>query len=456
MNNSDIQRKKLLEGNIPKTVTVMAIPSVIMQIITLIYNTVDTYFISQINKSAAAAVGTVFAIQAVIQAVGFGFGMGVSSLCSRKLGEAKDEEASTYAMSGITGAVLVAAFIGAVGLLFLDPLLKLIGCTDTMLDYGRDYAVVILSFAPMSCAGFVINNVFKAEGHIKYCMYGIVSGAVLNVILDPIFIFALGWDTMGAALATSLSQFLTLSIFGYMFTKGKTVIKLRFRNISKNISVYLQVITTGIPTVFRQGLASFATALLCKQASVHGDATVAAVTIANKCYMLIRNVVLGIGQGTQPVAGYNYGAGLYVRAKQAFGFAIKIGTAVCLFACVIMYGFATEIMWWFCKDAEVLIYGVPALRYAAMVVPVMAFSTFVNQEYQSFGFKKSATILASCRQGICFIPLILILPVFMGATGVEMAQPMADLLTFFISVPFYVSMVRLLNRKEKEKTVVRH
>jgi len=377
--------------------------------------------------------------------------MGVSSICSRKLGEARDDEANRYAVSGIFGAVAVAAVIGASGLIFLNPVLKVIGCTDTMLSYGRDYAIVILAFSPIACAGHVVNNVFKAEGHIKFIMYGNVLGAVVNVILDPVFIFVFGWGTPGATLATCVSQLLSLLVFASVFVKKKTVIVLKFRNISRDINTYMQIITTGIPTVFRQGLASLATALLCKQASEFGDATVAAVTIANKCYMLVRNVVLGIGQGTQPVAGYNYGAGLYVRAKRAFNFAIEAGTVFCLVSAVLMYSFAPEIMWWFCKDYEVLEYGVPALRYASLVVPVMAFSTFVNQEYQSFGFKRQATVLASCRQGICFIPIILILPEIIGAKGVEMAQPLSDLLTFIISIPFYVYMAGLLNRKEKEK-----
>lgn len=423
----------------------MAIPSIIMQVINLLYNTADTYFISQIDKSAAAAVGTVFAIQAIIQAIGFGFGMGVSSLCSRKLGEAEDEDANCYANSGIFGAVVCAAVLATLGLTFLSPILRLIGCTNTMLPHGKSYAFVILLFAPLTCATFVVGNIFKAEGHMNFATYGNVAGAILNVILDPIFIFSLKMGTFGAALATALSQVLTLLIFAYQFMKKKTVIKLGFRMISRRIETYRQIVTTGIPTVFRQGLASLAMALLCKKAANYGDAAVAAVTISNKCYMLVRNVVLGIGQGAQPVAGYNYGAGLFKRTKEAYNFAIKVGSIICISAGILMYAFSSQIMWWFVKDMEVLTYGVPALHYASLVMPVMAVSTYVNQEYQCLGFKKAATFLASCRQGIFFVPVILILPTFIGVTGVEMAQPLADLLTFFISIPFYVSMSRKLS-----------
>lgn len=451
MDNSERQRKLILEGNIPRVVMKMAIPSIIIQIISLVYNTVDTYFISQINKSAAAAVGTVFAIQAIIQAVGFGFGMGVSSICSRKLGEAADDEASKYASSGVLGAIVVATVIGATGLVFLNPLLRMIGCTDTMLQYGRDYAIVILLFAPLNCMAYVIGNIFKAEGHMKLSMYGNVAGAVVNCFLDPLFIFTFGLGALGAAIATTISQIITLFIYLIQIFRKKTVMKPSVKRISKSFSVYLHIITTGLPTIFRQGLASLATAFLCKQGSVYGDAAVAAVTIANKCYMLVRNIVLGIGQGTQPVAGYNYGAGLYKRTKQAFNFAIKVGTVICVVSAVLLYAFAPEIMWWFCKDEEVLVYGVPALHYASMVLPVMAVSTFVNQQYQGLGFKTQATFLASCRQGICFLPIILILPHFIGVRGVEMAQPLADFMTFVISVPFYFMMMKLLGKKEKER-----
>lgn len=424
----------------------MAIPSVVMQVITLIYNTVDTYFISQIDKSAAAAVGTVFAIQAIIQAIGFGFGMGVSSLCSRKLGEAADEEANKISTSGIFGAAVTAAVTGVLGLIFINPILRLIGCTDTMLSYGRGYAMVILIFAPMVCAKYVVNNAMKSEGHIKFSMYANVSGAVINVILDPIFIFVLGWGTMGAALATSISEFISLLVLASQFVLKKTVIKIKLKYISRDLRLYGQIVTTGIPTVFRQGLASLAMALLCKQAAVYGDAAVAAVTISNKCYMLVRNIVLGIGQGTQPVAGYNFGAGQYKRTRQAYGFAMIVGTGFCIVSAALLYIFAADIMWWFCKDLEVLEYGEDAMIFASMVVPLMAVSTFVNQEYQCLGFKKEATFLASCRQGICFIPIILLLPRFIGVTGVEMAQPLSDLLTFVISVPFYLRMYKILNK----------
>lgn len=444
MNNSQEQRKNLLEGNIPKLVMKMAIPSMVIQIITLVYNTVDTYFISQINKSAAAAIGTVFSIQAIIQAVGFGIGMGVSSLCSRRLGEAKDDEANCFATSGVFLAICVSAIIGIGGLIFLTPLLKFIGCTPTMLAYGKSYISLILIFAPLACTNFVLGNIFKSEGHLKYGMYGNVAGSLLNGALDPLFIFTFGWGTFGAALATILGYTLTLFIYWSHFYRKKMVIRLSPKFISKKWETYQQIITTGLPTIFRQGLGSLATALLCKSAAVYGDAAVAAVTISNKCYMLVRNVVLGIGQGAQPVAGYNYGAKLYKRAKASYDFTMKVGTGICLVSATLLYLFAKNIMWWFCKDMDVLEFGVPALHYASMVIPVMAVSTYVNQEYQCLGFKKQATFLASCRQGICFIPIILILPHFIGVTGIEMAQPLADFFTFIISIPFYFLMAKKL------------
>lgn len=449
MDNSEIQRKLFLEGSIPKAVIKMAIPSVVIQLITLVYNTADTYFISQIDKSAAAAVGAVFAIQAVIQAVGFGIGMGVSSISSRKLGEKADREAFSFASSGLFLVFIMAVIIAVFGNIFLVPLLKLVGCTETMVQFGEPYASVVLSTAPVACTIFVFGNILKAEGNLKFSMYGNVAGALINCVLDPLFIFTFKLGTFGAALATALSQLITLAIYSVLFLKKKTVTRIGFRYISSKIGTYKEIIATGMPTFFRQGLSSFATAFLCRSAMAYGDGAVAAITISNKCYMLVRSIILGIGQGTQPVAGYNYGAGLYKRTRSAYSFTLKVGTVLCLISGAMMYLFASKIMWWFCKDNEVLQYGLPSIRFCSMVIPVMALSTYVNQAYQCLGFKKRATVLASCRQGICFFPMVIILPKIMGITGIELVQPMADLMTFLISIPFYISLYKKLSVDQK-------
>lgn len=441
--DSEAQYRRMMETPIPRLVTSMAIPTVIGMLITVIYNTADTFFVSQINKSASAAVGAVYAIMAIIQAIGYGLGVGAGSLISRKLGQKNNEAADTYASSAFFAAVVVGAIIMVVGLLVQKPFLRLLGCTETMMPYAMPYAKYILLAAPLNCATFVLNNSLRSEGFSRMAMVGISAGGVLNVILDPILIFGLDMGTGGAALATMLSQIVSFSILASFFLTGRSIVRIRLKSVSRRFSDYQMIVTTGMPTICRQGLGSVAAAALNIQAIGYGgDAAGAAITIANKVYILVRNICIGIGQGFQPVAGYNYGAGNRRRTWQAFTFATKVGSVLCVIAAVIAAVFAEEIMWWFCSDADVARIGTETLYLASAVMPFLAFSTYVNQLYQCLGFKGKATFLASCRQGIFFLPAVALLPLAVGCLGVQAAQPFADLCTFLISIPFIIYFYR--------------
>lgn len=435
---SEIQHKRMTESSIPKLITKLSIPTVISMLITVIYNTADTYFVSQINKSASAGVSACYSIMAIIQAIGFGFGMGAGNLISLALGEKNNDKAHKFASSAFFAAVLTGAFIGFVPQPFLKNILQFLGCSDTMLPYSLPYARYILLIAPIYCATFVLNNTLRSEGEANLAMWGFLIGGILNIILDPIFIFKMELGTKGAAIATALSETITFLILLYFFIFNKTIVKIKFNHISKKNKDYLLIITTGLPTIFRQGLGSIASALMNKCSVPYGDAAVAAVALANKVYALVRNLVIGIGQGFQPVAGYNYGAGKKKRTIEAFRFATIVGTIICILSAVIIAVFAEPIMAWFCDDAEVIKIGKPSLIYACIVMPFMAFSTYVNQLFQCLGFKAPATFLASCRQGIFFIPGILILKLIFELNGVMAAQPFSDLCTFLISIPFFI------------------
>jgi len=437
--SSKNQYKRMMETPIPKLVTSMAIPSIIGMLVTVVYNTADTYFVSQINKSASAAVGAVYAVMAIIQALGYGLGMGSGSLISRKLGAKEDEAASTYASSAFFAAIFAGTTITVIGLLTLEPFLRLLGCTDTMMPHAIPYAKYILWGAPVSCATFVLNNTLRSAGFSRMAMVGISTGGILNIILDPIFIFTLGMGAGGAAFATMLSQCVSFLILSSMFLSGKSMVSISPRYLSKKFGDYKAIITTGLPTICRQGLGSVAAAVLNIQAIAYGgDATGAAITISGKVYILVRNVCMGYGQGFQPVAGYNYGAGNRRRAWASFVFATKAGSIVCVAFAVVTALFAEPIMWWFCADAEVVAIGVEVIYFSSAVMPFLAFSTYVNQLYQCLGFKAQATFLASCRQGIFFLPVVLLLPLLVGRHGVQAAQPLADLCTFLISIPFAI------------------
>lgn len=441
--NSDAQYRRMMETPIPRLVTSMAIPTVIGMLITVIYNTADTFFVSQINKSASAAVGAVYAIMAIIQAMGYGLGVGAGSLISRKLGQKNNDAADTYASSAFFAAVAVGAVIMVGGLLVLEPFLRLLGCTDTMMPYAVPYAKYILLAAPLNCATFVLNNSLRSEGYSRLAMVGISAGGVLNVILDPILIFGLDMGTGGAALATMLSQMVSFCILLSFFLTGHSIVHIRLKSVSRRFSDYKMIVTTGVPTICRQGLGSVAAAALNIQAIAYGgDAAGAAITIANKVYVLVRNICIGIGQGFQPVAGYNYGAGNRSRTWQAFTFATKAGSVICVVMAAVSALFASEIMWWFCSDAEVARIGIETLYLASAVMPFLAFSTYVNQLYQCLGFKGKATFLASCRQGIFFLPAVALLPLAVGCLGVQAAQPFADLCTFLVSIPFIIYFYR--------------
>lgn len=439
LNQSDAQYKKMMETPILRLITTLSIPTIISSLITVIYNTADTYFVSQIDKSASAAVGVVFSIMSVIQALGFGLGVGAGSLISRKLGAKDNAAADKYASSAFAASILVGTIIAIVGLSFLEPILRFLGCTDTMLPHAIPYARFILIAAPLNCATFVLNTTLRSEGLAFLSMVGITTGGILNMILDPILINGFSMGTGGAAIATMASQTVSFSILFCFFLFKKSIVKINIKSVSRRFTDYKAIVTTGIPTIFRQGLASIASAALNIQAIDYGgDAAGAAITIANKVYMLVRNIIIGLGQGFQPAAGYNYGAGNKKRTWECFTFSVKVGTAICLVFGIFSALFAEQIMWFFCDDAEVALLGTQTLYFLCACIPLMAFSTFVNQLYQGLGFKLQATFLASCRQGIFFLPTVFVFPLLFDLTGVQASQSFADICTFFISIPFII------------------
>ncbi len=441
--NSEAEYRKMTESSVTKLVISLSLPTVMSQMITSIYNMADTFFVTRLGDSAVGAVSIVYALQSIIQAVGFGLAMGAGSLVSRKLGEKDNRGADKYASCAFFSALALGLFLTFGGLVNLGGLLRLFGATETILPYAKDYAFIILLGAPLMCSSFVLNNIMRAEGKATVSMLGLTTGGFLNIILDPIFIFNLGMGVAGAALATVLSQSISFCILLAFYISGKSIVKLSLKNLSKRFGDYVLVVKTGLPTVFRQGLGSLATTLLNVQVKVYGDAAIAAVGIANKIYMLLRSFVIGVGHGFQPVAGYNYGAGKPQRVKKAFWVATAFGTAVSITASLVLLFFSKTIIGLFSPEtAEVTEIGSRMLVYIGIALPFLGYSTFVNQLYQSLGYVKGATVLASCRQGIFFVPLIFLLPVVFKLDGILMTQPLADLFTFLVSIPFNIYFIK--------------
>lgn len=443
MDKSLREHKRMTESPIGRLVLSLCLPSVVANLMTSIYNMADAYFVSGLGDSAVGAVGIVYALQSIIQAVGFGIAMGSSSLISRNLGAKRNSEANKYASSSFYMAMLCGAIIMGICFIDLDGMLILFGSTDTILPYAKAYSIVILLAAPFSCVLYVINQALRAEGKATFSMISMLVGGFVNIILDPIFIYRFDLGIMGAALATSISQLINFSISMSFYIFGKSIISLSPKNISKDPRDYFLVFKTGAPTVLRQGLGSLSTTLLNVSVKPFGDAAIAAVSLANKIYMLLRGIILGVGQGFQPVAGFNFGAKRPDRVKKAFWITCAMGTAISVTTAALIFIFPAEIMGFFRDNSpDVVRIGSKMLRLLAVALPFLAYSSYVNMTYQCLGFVKGASFLASCRQGIFFVPLIFILPFIWGLDGIIAVQALADLLTCAISIPFHVHFFR--------------
>ena len=447
----EAQFRKMTGEKIPGLILSLAVPTIISMIVTAIYNTADTYFVSKLGTSASGAVGIVMSLMGLIQSLGFMIGMGSGSWMSRLLGEKKDETASKVAASGFYFSLVLGLLVAVMGCCFLDPLVGLLGATETIRPYAREYAQYILYASPFLIASFTMNKMLCAEGKARFAMIGIASGGLLNMFLDPIFIFGLKLGIAGAAIATGLSQIVGFCILLYMFVSGRTIADLRWKNASRHIGMYVRIIGSGLPSFFRQGLASVATIALNWMAAGYGDAAVSAMAIVSKVFMLIFSVLIGFGQGYQPVAGYNYGAKKYDRVKKAFLFMTRTATFFMVIFGVIGFAAAPQVLRMFIdSDPAVVRTGTQAMRLQCLAMPFLPLATCCNMTFQTIGKSKTATLLASARQGYVFLPLVLILPQFFGMGGVEMAQPLADAISFFICIPFTIRFFRELKQNQMQ------
>lgn len=435
----DAQYRKMTQTPIPRLVATLAVPTIISMLVTAVYNMADTFFVAQLGTSAAGAVGIVFSLMAVIQAIGFMLGMGAGNLVSRYLGAKEQRQADCAASTAFFTALAFGLGITVLGTLFLDPLMRVLGATPTILPYARDYARYILFGAPVMCASFVLNNILRGEGKAMLAMVGIGLGGVLNIGLDPLFIYTFGLGIAGAAIATLLSQCVSFAILLACFLRRKSAVRLHIGQVSRKAEVYARIIKTGMPSFCRQSLASVATVLLNVNAAVYGDAAVAAMSVVGRIFMFVFSFMLGFGQGFQPVAGYNFGAKRYDRVRGATYFTMLVGTV--LMSVLAAAGFLAAP-------------GALALRAQCVVLPLFGVSTVTNMLLQVTGQSGQATFLSLCRQGIFFVPFILLLPQLIGLLGVQLAQPAADLCTFAVTLPFLLSFLRRLKLWEQAERAV--
>ncbi len=444
------QLKKMTEEPVGRLIAGLSVPTIISMLVTSIYNMADTYFVSQLGTSASGAVGIVFSLMAMIQAIGFTFGMGSGSWISRLLGAGDEKKSIEVGASGFYSTILLCSLLTILGEWKIDELMRFLGASDTILPYARDYARYILFAAPIMGSSFVMNNILRSEGRAKFAMVGITIGGVLNCVLDPLFIFGFDMGIAGAAIATALSQLISFLILLACFVCGKTTTRLGVHRISKNPAIYLQIVKNGLPSLCRQGLASIASIQLNVQATVFGDAAVAGMAIVSKIFAMIFSVLIGFGQGFQPVVGYNHGAKKNLRVKEAMRFMLKTGMTGMTLAAVAVWILASWLLGMFVSDdPAVRDIGVTALRFQCLSMPILPLGVLANMTFQSIGQSWKATVMAAMRQGIFFIPLILVLPRLLGLTGVQLTQTAADILTAVACIPFLWSFYRKLNTKEE-------
>jgi putative MATE family efflux protein len=450
-NKQQVQFKKMTETPIPKLVLSLAGPTIFSMLITSIYNLADTFFVGQLSTSASGAVGVVSSLMAIIQAIGFMLGHGAGSIISRSLGRNDSDAASRFASTSFFTALAAGSVLAVAGLSFLTPLMRLLGSTETILPHARAYAQYILMAAPLMMSSLVMNNILRYEGKANFAMVGLVTGGVLNMALDPLFIFGFNMGTGGAGLATALSQAVSFCILLSMYLRGKTVSRFSIRHVTRDIREFGTILAVGLPSFGRQGLASIASMLLNVAASAYGDAAVAGMSIVSRIFMFILSVSLGVGQGFQPVAAFNFGARKYRRVRSACLFTIAAGFVCMAVFVVLCWANGETLVRLFRDDPDVMAVALPALRWqcAAMLLQPVMVST--NMLFQSIGKAGRATLLACCRQGICFIPLILTLPKLWGVTGVQVCQPIADVLTFCISLPILLQYLHELNGMEENE-----
>ncbi len=420
---------------IPRLVLTLSVPSVISMLVTNIYNLVDTAFVGQLGTSASGAVGVVFGFMAIIQAFGFMFGQGAGSILSRAFGRKDTEEASAYASVGFFMSFFSGLLISLIGFLWLDGIVMALGSTDTIAPFAKTYIFYILLSAPFMCSCFTMNNILRYEGKATLGMIGLMIGAVLNMAGDPILMFALDMGIAGAGLSTAMSQVISWLILLSMFLTGRADSRLRFRYLRGGLwRKVWNIATTGFPSMLRQGLNSFSTVILNTLCAPYGDAAVAAMSIVSRIVFFAFSVALGVGQGFQPVSAFNYGAKQYERLRKGYRFTVAMSEAVIVVGCVLLVVFAGKLVGLFRDDPQVIEIAIPALRLQALATLLLPPCMATEMLMQSTGKRLGATVLSALRNGLLFIPALLILANLRGLDGIREAQPLAYVLAFPITM----------------------
>ena len=448
------QYYEMANAPISKIIPKLAVPTIISMLVTSIYNMADTFFVSQLGTSASGAVGLIFSAMAIIQALAFMIGMGTGNFIARMIGAGNRKLAEELASIAFFTGFGVGLVIAVIGNANIGQLVRMLGSTETIAPYAEAYASYIFVAAPFMICSFIMNNLLRFQGKALFAMVGITTGGVLNMVLDPVFIFGLDMGTAGAALATGLSQFISFCILLFMCNSREDCISIHPKKFKPTLAIYGEIIHGGLPSLGRQGIASIATIIMNTMAQPYGDAAIAAMSIVNRFMMFVGSAMIGFGQGYQPVCSYCFGARLYDRVKKACVYCVKVSTIFLLAVSVIGLIFSGNIIQMFRKDdLEVIRIGTLALRLQLLTMPLQGLVVMGgNMTPQSIGYGIRATIVSTARQGWLLIPILLCtVPVF-GVLGIQMAQPIADVGTFILAAVVTKGIFKDLDRKKAEMT----
>ncbi len=453
MSHSDTQSEQFIrmtETPVPKLIGTLAVPTVITMLISNFYNLADTAFVGTLGNSASGAVGVVFGFMAILQAVGFLCGQGCGSNLSRALGQKDRELASRYAFTGFAMSFTFGLLISLVSLIFIRSIAYFLGSTDTIYPYARTYLIYIISSAPFITSSFTLNNILRFEGKAALGMRGMLAGAILNIGGDALFIFVFKLGIAGAGLSTAIAQVITFIILLYQFSKGKSQVTLSPEYFAADLTVITSILSTGLPSLIRQSLGSLSTIILNNHAGVYGDEAIAAMSIVTRTGFFVMSLALGIGQGYQPVCGYNYGARRYDRVKKGFWFTVSVSFAILVVLGTTAVIFSSSLVRIFRDDPVVTEIADRAMKLNFISLMFMPLCMITEMGLQSTGSKMLASCSAMLKNGLMFIPVLIIMTKLRGLYGIQEAQPLTYVLDSVICLPFTFVFLKKLKRLETD------
>ena len=436
--------KILNEENIDKALFKLGIPMVISLLVAALYNVVDTYFVSSLGKEAVAAVSVAFPIQLIFLGIGLTFGAGAGSYISRLLGGNNKKEASIVATVALISSAILGIITAIVLFCYLEGVLKFMGAIPSIMEISKSYTGIFIVGGILGSINVTLGNLVVAQGAAKISLKAMLLGSISNMVLDPIFIFGLNLGVRGAAIATLIARVITSLMYLIYFIGDKNLTEMKLSNFKPTFAIYKEILKIGISMLILQILQTISISKISYAASFYGEEAIAAMGIALRIVTLGTNVVLGYMKGLQPLSGFNYGAKNYERVRGAIKASIKWTNVFCIVWTLIIYIFSPSILSIFGTDENVLNIAVQALRAGVIMFITFGFQFTYSTLYLSMGKALGGIFLNSLRQGIVFIPIILMLPKFMGLNGVIYAQAISDLITTIITIPFAISIHKKL------------